>query len=604
MTQTKKFSQFQGPVAITDTDIIVGLRNGDNYQFTGAGSGSGAAVKRNITQIGHGLDKGDYVRINAVGNYVKAQADSDANAELSGLVVDKIDNDNFTLQTVGYVEAGVFTGLTEGQVYFLSDVALGQHTLTDPSALGTVSLPVFWSETTETGYLRQTLGIINGGQPPVGSTSSTNPNIITITQNAHGFTVGQVLYIDAANHYAAAQANTLITASAVGIVIVSDPLTPNVFQLQTAGYVDGFITGMNPAAIYYLDPSNPGAMTTVRPTTVGHYIKQIYLTLDADTGYIQETQPIEILYPEENVLTITQAAHGFPVGTVLYVSAANTYARAIASALATASAVGVVIEADPLTPNVFKLQTSGYQSGLITGKTAAGVYYLDPAVLGGMTLTRPTAVSEYIKQIYIAESATSGYIQETQPVEIAAPAVGGSGWTLISSSTVAAPVAQVDVTGMTGYYRYKIVLENLIPTTDASKSNIRTSSDNGATFDSGASNYSYSAGSATYSDPYFGTKIVLDSTRSCSNVTANGGVSGFIEIINPSNVTKNKSLIFNAVSFTTSIFGSNGGAMGCDTIHGMRQSTAIINAIRFYFDKTGVVNNVTSGTIKIYGTNV
>lgn len=447
--------------------------------FASGGSGTTAStIVKNISQAAHGLSVGDYVRIDAVGDYVVAQADSAANAELAGLVTVVINPNAFTLTMVGYIDTGVFAGLTLGGIYFLSASTPGGHTLVEPSGLLEVSLPVFYAETATTGWLRHYRGIINGGEPDIAAGTESSPVIVNVNQVAHGLVAENVVYLSAANVYTKARADVLATASAVGIVID---------------------------------------------------------VIDADN---------------------------------------------------------------------FILQTNGYQSGFIVGKANATVYYLSPITAGLMTVTKPTTTGHFIKQVYISSSATDGYIQETQPEEI--PVVPGvsTGWTLISTQTVGAGVPELDVTGMTGYYRYKIVLENLTPTTDASKSNIRTSSDNGVTFDSGASNYSYSAGSSTYSDPNFGTKIVLDSARSCSNVIANGGVSGFIEIINPSNIVTNKSLIFNAVSYTTSIFGFNGGAMGCDTMHGMRRSTAIIDAIRFYFDKTGVVNNIASGTIKLYGTNV
>jgi len=447
--------------------------------FASGGSGTTAStIVKNISQAAHGLSVGDYVRIDAVGDYVVAQADSAANAELAGLVTVVINPNAFTLTMVGYIDTGVFAGLTLGGIYFLSASTPGGHTLVEPSGLLEVSLPVFYAETATTGWLRHYRGIINGGEPDIAAGTESSPVIVNVNQVGHGLVAENVVYLSAANVYTKARADVLATASAVGIVID---------------------------------------------------------VIDADN---------------------------------------------------------------------FILQTNGYQSGFIVGKANATVYYLSPITAGLMTVTKPTTTGHFIKQVYISSSATDGYIQETQPEEI--PVVPGvsTGWTLISTQTVGAGVPELDVTGMTGYYRYKIVLENLTPTTDASKSNIRTSSDNGVTFDSGASNYSYSAGSSTYSDPNFGTKIVLDSARSCSNVIANGGVSGFIEIINPSNIVTNKSLIFNAVSYTTSIFGFNGGAMGCDTMHGMRRSTAIIDAIRFYFDKTGVVNNIASGTIKLYGTNV
>jgi len=464
MVQTIKFSEFDGPSPIADGDIVVGLRGGENWQFTGVGEGGGGSITKIITQIGHGLSIGDYVRINTLGAYVKAQADSPANAELAGLVVDTNGADEFTLQIIGYVDTGVFAGMTEGSVYFLSDSALGQHTLTEPTALGAVSLPVFLAETTETGWLRHYRGIINGGQPPIDTGTSSNPNLVEVTQIGNGFTVGQVVYLSAANNYALAQADTLVRASAVGVVIIAG----DTFTIQTNGFVDGFITGKNPADIYWLSDVTPGLMTLTKPTAVGSYLKQIYLTVDADTGYIQETQPIEIL----------------------------------------------------------------------------------------------------------------------------APAVGGTGWTLISTQTVGAPAATVSITGMTGYYRYQVIIENMVPSVDGDYAVFRTSADNGATFASGAINYRWAC---TYNVPFYyadDTSIRLSPTN-VSNFVANGGTTGIINIINPANVTYYKPFIIQTSATSPT------GVVAAGTSSGLRLSTAIIDALQFRY----LVGNVNAGTFKLYGTN-
>lgn len=586
MVQTIKFSEFQGPSPVASTDIVVGLRGGENFQFTGVGSGSGTgSVTKIITQIGHGLVVGNYVRINSSGLYVKTLADTSQNAELSGLVIAVADANTFTLQVVGYVAAGVFSGLIAGDVYFLSDIALGAHSLVEPSINGEVSLPVFWAETPTTGWLRQSRGIINGGQPPGGGGApAPNPNVVTITQSAHGFSAGQVLYLQASGLYSLAHANTLATASAVGIVI--NVIDVNTFVLQTGGYQSGFITGKVGADIYYLDPAVPGNMTLVRPTTVGQYIKQIYIAETATSGYIQETQPIEILEPIENIVVISQTAHGLVVGNIVYVSAVDTYSKAVASALATASAVGIVILV--LDANTFALQTSGYQSGLITGKTPAGIYYLDPVTPGAMTLVQPIAVGQYIKQIYIAESANTGYIQETQPIAITAPA-GGSGWTVISTSNVAG-LANVDI-AMTGYSRYMYVLDGILPSTITSIC-MRISSDGGISFDSGGFDYV----TYTYQNASSNTNVMaLSSPSSVSNVLADGGMNGFVQVISPSSATKQKAFLIDIC------FGDFGGGQKRSTNSmGARSNTALINYVRFL---QGDSNAFTSGTIKLLGTN-
>ena len=451
----------------TTLQQFFGYQNGVWVAFS---AGSSANVAKTITQATAGLAVGNYMRIDGTGTYVKAQADTAANAELAGLITSIIDATHFTLTMVGYIDVGVFAGLTPGSIYFLSDVALGAHTLVEPTGLTTVSLPVFYAESATTGWLRHYRGIINGGSPAV--TAAT---------------------------------------------------------------------------------------------------------------------------PVSNIITVTQATAGLAVENVMYLSAANTYAKAKADALATASAVGIIIQI--VDANTFILQTSGYQSGYITGKADATVYYLSPITAGLMTLTKPTTVGQFIKQIYISNTATTGYVQETQPEEILAPAGSGTGWTLISTYTVGAPQATVDIINMTGYYRYMIVLENVIPTTNQDVLAMRTSADNGGSFATGATDYYY--GSPYNAPGYYGagTFMNINTNVGISNTTRSGGMSGFITTINPANVTYCKTFQFqtcHASSLNPIISGYSGSA-------GLVNLTTIVDAVRFLMYTGGTIK---AGTFKLYGTNV
>ena len=65
---------------------------------------SAEGVSFNITQTAHGFAVGDIIRLSG-STYVKAQADTEANAEVVGIVsvVDSVDT--FTLATNGKIDA-------------------------------------------------------------------------------------------------------------------------------------------------------------------------------------------------------------------------------------------------------------------------------------------------------------------------------------------------------------------------------------------------------------------------------------------------------------------------------------------------------------------
>lgn len=105
------------------------------------------------------------------------------------------------------------------------------------------------------------------------------------------------------------------------------------------------------------------------------------------------------------ISSITQAAHGFSVGQVLYINS-STYTLANASAASTAEVVGI-IETVP-TVNTFTLVTGGHITGL-SGLTPGAVYFLSGLMAGALTATPPTTANYVNKPLLVADSSTSGY---------------------------------------------------------------------------------------------------------------------------------------------------------------------------------------------------
>ena len=130
---------------------------------TGAIGASGVGGTYPIGQNAHGLAVGDVVRLNAA-LFVKAQADTAANAEVVGIVSSVPSSSTFNLTTSGFT-AG-FTGLTDGALYFLSPTTAGAMTTTEPSADGQISKPLMVAFSSTSGYFINHRGSVVGTYLP------------------------------------------------------------------------------------------------------------------------------------------------------------------------------------------------------------------------------------------------------------------------------------------------------------------------------------------------------------------------------------------------------------------------------------------------------
>lgn len=262
-----------------------------------------------VTQVGHGLTQGNWVRISAANTYVKAQADTRQNAEVVGAIREVIDADHFILQVAGKMD-GVFVApflpnpLTAGTgVYFLSATTPGLMTLSEPVVNGQISKPVFDAINASDGYIISLMrGIVVGGEPPIGDDpGDDDPSIVTITQVGHGFVEEDWIYISADLTYAKAiSSGTFKQANAVGVVI--EVIDANTFRYQTEGYNIGTVTqddAGNPivsSTIYFLSTSVAGRLQATAPIVAGQYSKPCYVqdNLAMNSGDILPQRPLVV----------------------------------------------------------------------------------------------------------------------------------------------------------------------------------------------------------------------------------------------------------------------------------------------------------------------
>ena len=98
-----------------------------------------------VTQSTHGFAVGDIIRLTTTDNtYAKALADTAANAESVGVVIDVTDTNNFTYATSGeiIVAAAVPNSTTAGDIVFLSTSSAGGTQTTEPSVTDQISKPI------------------------------------------------------------------------------------------------------------------------------------------------------------------------------------------------------------------------------------------------------------------------------------------------------------------------------------------------------------------------------------------------------------------------------------------------------------------------------
>ena len=304
---------------------------------------SGGADLVTITQADHGFTVGKVLKSSGSnGTYATALADTAANAEVVGIVVQVIDTDTFTMALSGRITVdGAVPDVTAGSVLFLSQSSAGDLTATEPTTAGQVSKPVAVVTTADSEML-----MVNyRGEIISTSTESWDVN-------------GSELILDV-------DGDTSLHAN-----------TDDQIDVQIAGADDFRFTANTLSVLSGSTLSIDSGATLANSGTI--------------TGF------------NSTSYAVTQSSHGFAVGKVLKSSgSAGAYATSQANSAANAEVIGIVtVVAD--TNNFTSTIAGEVDVAAAVPDVAAGtVVFLDASNAGDLTATAPSTSGQISKPIGI-----------------------------------------------------------------------------------------------------------------------------------------------------------------------------------------------------------
>ena len=348
---------------------------------------SGGADLVTITQSSHGFTVGKVLKSSGSnGTYATSLADTAANAEVIGIVVQVIDANTFTMALSGRITVdGAVPDVTAGSVLFLSASSAGDLTSTEPTTAGQISKPVAVVTTANSEMLMvnyrgevistateswdvngselildvdgdtsihantddqidiqisgaddfrfsaNTLNVLSGSTLSIdsgatlansGTITGFNSNSFTVTQSSHGLSVGKVVKSSGSNG-AFATAQANSAANAEVVGIVT-VVNGNDITIVTSGEVDVAAAVPNVAAstVVFLDPSNAGDLTATEPSTAGQISKPIAIVTH------QNSKMVLLPFRGEVITSTTAAAIADDsVSTAKIADDAVTYAK-------------------------------------------------------------------------------------------------------------------------------------------------------------------------------------------------------------------------------------------------------------------------------------
>lgn len=208
--------------------------------------------------------------------------------------------------------------------------------------------------------------------------------------------------------------------------------------------------------------------------------------------------------------------------------------------------------------------------------------------------------TNFTNLVAAASETVAGVIELATAAEIAtgtdtgrAVTPANQAYTLISTAT-ASTSSEITFTGLSSTYAaYKIIITDVVPATDNVSFYLRTSTDNGSSYDSGASDYVWNWRFAVMGSSAGDTGDAADSFISLGSSfgsDTNEAGSHEITLFNPS------STAYTRINFDNVASDIN-GAQVMRYGSGVRLSAADVDAIQFIFSS----GNIESGTFKLYG---
>ena len=312
---------------------------------------SGGADLVTITQSSHGFTVGKVLKSSGSdGTYATALANTAANAEVVGIVVQVIDANTFTMALSGRITVdGAVPNVTAGSVLFLSASSAGDLTSTEPTTAAQISKPVAVVTTANSEML-----MVNyRGEIISSSTESWDVN-------------GSELILDV-------DGDTSLHAN-----------TDDQIDVQISGADDFRFTANTLSVLSGSTLSIDSGATLANSGTLSGFSNSSF--------------------------TVTQSGHGLAVGNVVKSSGSNgAFAKAQANSVGNAEVVGVVTV---VSGNDITITTSGEIAiAAAVPDVAAGVvvflHQSGSSDEGTLTSTEPTGVGEISKPIAIVTHQNS-----------------------------------------------------------------------------------------------------------------------------------------------------------------------------------------------------
>lgn len=166
------------------------------------------------------------------------------------------------------------------------------------------------------------------------------------------------------------------------------------------------------------------------------------------------------------------------------------------------------------------------------------------------------------------------------------------------SATTASASSTIEFTGLSStYHAYKVLISDLVPATDGTLLYMRTSTDNGSSFDSTAGDYKWSHIGVDHNDSLkddgssSATEMILiGRTNDPIGNDTNETCSAEVWIFNPSSASHTR-------AFCQSTYVRTNGNFLIMWASGVRLDTTSVDAIQFLMN----TDNITSGTFTLYG---
>ena len=242
--------------------------------------------------------------------------------------------------------------------------------------------------------------------------------------------------------------------------------------------------------------------------------------------------------------------------------------------------------------------TSAAGGSFGTAAFTASTSYEVPLTFGtGLTRATNTVSANIASQAQAEAGTDTTTLMTPQRTAQAITALGGGGgsggnWVLISTTTISGSPSALTFTFSGSHRRYRLELENVYCTSDGYQIRMRTSTDAGSTFDSGASNYGYTYGPHGTYGPISTTGTYIETTMNLVGSATDEGIWGEIDFFDPLNASLKT---FAKWQLFCRIY--NSAAANVITGAGYRDSAADVDTVQLFFS-TG---NFGGGKVRLFG---